>query len=133
MRRFALLTRQNYARWIFIFGVLAGLFFSGGEGIQLLPFPNTVDNNAETSFSILEKNLMSYAFSVHNSGNLSPLVKSKFQKHNNQCLSSRNLNFDCSNIHANFLLQSAHNREEADLLHLSLISSSQSDRAPPPV
>jgi len=45
MKKFASMSRQNCARWILIFGVLAGLFFSGGEGVQLLPFPIAEVNN----------------------------------------------------------------------------------------
>lgn len=133
MRRFASLNLQNRIRWIFIFGVLAGLFFSGGEGIQLLPFPATKNNNAENAFFVLEKNPKSYAFSVHNSGNLSPLVKSKYQKHTNKSVSGGHLNFDWSHNPANFCLQSAHICEEAALADTSLSLSSQSDRAPPTV
>jgi hypothetical protein len=133
MRRFASMTRQNCTRWIFIFSVLAGLFFSGGEGIQLLPFPIAEDNNSKNTSSTLETNLKSYAFSVHNSANHSTLLKSKFQKHANQYLAGGYFLPDWSNVHANFCLQSAHNREETDFSHISLVLSSQSDRAPPTV
>jgi hypothetical protein len=111
--------------------VLAGLFFSGGEGVQLLPFPIAEVDNSKNIAIALEKNLKSYALSVHNSGNYSPLPKFKFQKHTNQDAASGHLTFDWSNARANFYLQSARNREEANLSHLSVFLSSQSDRAPP--
>ncbi len=133
MKKFAFMTRQNYTRWIFIFVVLTGLFFSGGEGVQLLPFPIAEGNNSKNTASILVKNPKAYAFSVHNSGNHSSLLESKFQKDTNQYLPGGHLTFDWSNVRATFCLQSARNREEADFSHNSLVLGSQSDRAPPAV
>ncbi len=133
MRRFAPITRQSCTRWIFIFGVLTGLFFSGGEGVQLLPFPIAEGNNSKNTSSVLEKNLKSYAFSVHNSGNHSTLLESKFQKDTSRFLPGGHLTFNWTGSGANFCLQSAHNREKADFSHVSLVLGSQSDRAPPTV
>jgi hypothetical protein len=133
MKRFASMTRHNRVRWIFILGVLAGLFLSGGEGIRLLPFPIAEGNNSKNTASILKKNLKSYAFSVHNSSNYSPLLKSQSQKHTNQYLPGGHLIFNWSSIHANFCLQSAHDRREANLSHTSVFLSSPSDRGPPTV
>ncbi len=127
------MTRQNRVRWIFIFGVLAGLFFSGGEGIRLLPFPIAEGNNSKNTAFHSRKNLKSYAFSVHNSGNHSSLIKSTSQKDTNQYLLGGHLTFDWSNIRGNFCLQPARNREKANLSHASVFLSSQSDRAPPKV
>jgi hypothetical protein len=131
MRKFASMTRQNWTRKIFIFGVLTGLFFSGGEGIHLFPFPIAEGNNSKNTSSILENDLKSYAFSVHNSGSQIPLLKSKFQKQINQYLSGGHLIFDWSNLRANMCLQQAHNRWEADFSHALVFQNSQSDRAPP--
>ncbi len=114
-----------------MFGVLTGLFFSGGEGIRLLPFPIAEGNNSKNTASILEKNLKSYALSVHNSSNYSPLLKSKSQKHTNQYLPGGHLTFDWANIRGNLCLPPPVNREEANLSHASVFLSSQSDRAPP--
>jgi len=133
MRKFASMTRQNCARWIFIFGVLAGLLFSRGEGIQLLPFPIIEANNSKNTSSVLENNLKSYALSVPNSGNHSPLLKSKFQKHANQFLPGGHLTFDWSSVRAKLFLQPVHNREKPNLSPASVFLSSQSDRAPPTV
>jgi hypothetical protein len=133
MKRFSFIGRQNRARWVLIFGVLAGLFFSGGEGIQLFPFPFAEDNNSKITASNSEQNPKSYAFSVFSSRNYSTQLKSKFQKDTNQYLSAGDWKFDASEICANFCLSAAQNRQEANLSHISLVLSSQSDRAPPMV
>ncbi len=131
MKKFASMTRNSRARWIFIFGVLAGLFLSGGEGVQLFPFPISESGYSENTASVLESNLKSYAYSVHNSGGHSTLLKSKLQKHVNQYLHGGHLTFDWSNSRANSCLQSALNRREANFSHTAVFPSSQSDRAPP--
>ena len=133
MKRFTFTIRQNCARWVFIFGVLAGLFFSGGEGIQLFPFPVVEDSNSKISASVPEQNPKSYAFSVFSSRNYSTQLKSKFQKYTNQYLSGEGWKFDRSQICVNFCLPSAQNRREASLLRIPLVLSSPSDRAPPMV
>ena len=133
MKKFTSMSRHNRARWILMFGVLAGLLFSGGEGIHLLPFPITEDNNSKNTAPILEKNLKSYAFSVHNSGNSFPLLKSKFQKDTNQYLPDGHSIFDSSNVRAELSLQSARYREKANCSRFSVFFNSPSDRAPPTV
>jgi len=133
MRIFPFKIRQNHTRWILIFGLLIGLFFSGGEGIQLLPFPVAEGSNSKNTSSILEKNLKSYVLSVHNSSNHSPLLKSKFQKNANQYLPGGHSTFDWSSIRAKLFLQQENNREKPNLSHASVFLSSQSDRAPPTV
>lgn len=133
MKRFSSIVRQNRARWVFIFGVLMGLFFSGGEGIQLFPFAAAEDNNSKITVSVPEQNPKSYAFSVFSSRNYSTLLKSKFQKYINQYLSGEGWKFDRSDTCANFCLSPVQNPEEANLLHISLVLSSPSDRAPPMV
>ena len=122
---------QNYTRWILIFGLLAGLFFSSGEGVQLFPFPISEGNNAKNSSALNEKSQKSYAFSVHNSGGHLPTLQSKFQKQANQYLPVGHLTFGWSSLQANFCLKSAHNREEANFSRPAVFPSSQSDRAPP--
>jgi hypothetical protein len=125
--------RQNCARWFFLFGVLAGLFFSGGEGIQLLPFPAVEGRRSEITFSEREENSRSYAFSVFSSRNYSALLKSKFQKYTGQYLTGACLTFDRSETCADVRLRSAERREAADLRHPSTARSSRSDRAPPAI
>jgi len=131
MKTFIFMIRQNSARWIFIFGLLAGLFFSGGEGIQLFPFPFAECNDSKITVSVPEKNPKSYTFSVFSSRNYSTLLKLKFQKHGNQDLFGESWAFDWSETCANFCRQTAQNRQEANLLRLAFVISSQSDRAPP--
>jgi hypothetical protein len=133
MKRFSSTGRQNRARWVFIFGVLAGLFFSGGEGIQLFPFPFAEDSNSKITASNSEQNPKSYAFSVFSSRNYSAQLKSKFQKDTNQYLPGEGWKFNPSETGANFCLSAAQNPEEASFWHISLVLSSQSDRAPPMV
>lgn len=133
MKSFTLIPGQNCARWIFIFGVLVGLFFSGGEGIQLLPFPNAENNFSKNTSFILEKKSNAYAFSVHGSGKYSTLLKSKCQKHAHQNLAGENLTFDRADFRANFCWRTAQHRHEPDFLQISLVLSSQSDRAPPKI
>lgn len=113
--------------------MLAGLLFSEGEGVQLLPFPVAENVAAENIASFLEENPKPYAFSVLNSNNPSPLVKSKFQKQVNQYLHGRYANFDRSDSGANLGRHSARNRPAADFSHISLVLGSQSDRAPPAI
>jgi hypothetical protein len=133
MKTFSFKTRQNNARLILIIGLLAGLFFSGGEGIQLFPFSLSDGNNSKNSFAIIKDSQKQYALSVHTSGNHLSLLKSKFQKHTNQYLSVRDLIFDWSNARSDFCLQSPQIREEAGFSPVTFVSRSQSDRAPPAV
>jgi hypothetical protein len=131
MKRFASMRRQTSARWVFIFGVLAGLFFSGGEGIQLFPFPVAEAKTSKISASNLDEHSKSYAFSVFSSRNYSTLLKSKFQKDANQYLSGERFTPDRSETRADFCRKTARNRHEAGLLHISHVLSSPSKRAPP--
>jgi hypothetical protein len=134
MKRFSSIEKQNCARWVFIFGVLAGLFFSGGEGIQLFPFPVSEVKNLKITASNSQQNPKSYAFSVFSSRNYSAQLKSKFQKDANQYLSGGGWKFDPSEtFSANFCLSPFQNLKEANILHNSIVLSSQSDRAPPMV
>jgi len=131
MRTFPSNAWQNYTRWILIFGLLAGLFFSSGEGIQLFPFPIAEGDSSKNTASIDVNNQKFYAFSVHNSGGHLPTLQSKFQKPTNQYLSGGHLTFGWSNFRANFCLQPAHDRREANLSHTSVFLNSPSDRGPP--
>ena len=124
---------QNHTRWILIFGLLAGLFFSSGEGIQLFPFPIAEGDSSKNTASIDVNNQKFYAFSVHNSSCHLPTLQSKFQKQANQYLPVGRLTVGWSNFQANFCLTSARQREEADFSRASLVLGSLSDRAPPAV
>jgi hypothetical protein len=124
---------QNHTRWILIFGLLAGLFFSSGEGVQLFPFPIAEGDSSKNTASIDVNNQKFYAFSVHNSGVHLPTLQSKSQKQTNQYLHVGRLTVGWSNFKANFCLTSARQREEADFSRASLVLGSLSDRAPPAV
>lgn len=132
MRRFNSITRQNCIRWIFIYGVLTGLFFSGGEGVRLIPFPTAGDVYSTHSSSIenIEKNLKSYILSVHNAGSLISLLKSNFQKQTDQHLSGGHFIFDSLNTKA-LMRHCKTNHRKSALFRLSPVSDFQSDRAPP--
>ena len=134
IKRFSLMTRRNCIRRFFIYGVLAGLFFSGGEGVRLMPFPaaDNVCSNHPSSIENIEKNLKSYILSVHNSGNPISSLKSKFQKQTGQYLSGGRLIFDSFNAKA-FQRQCKPNQRESALFRLSRVPRFQSDRAPPAV
>ncbi|HQU86732.1 MAG TPA: hypothetical protein PKY59_26605 [Pyrinomonadaceae bacterium] len=71
---------KSFTRLILIVGVMTGLFFSGGEGIQFLPFPETASQTEKDASQIHSGKSKSYAFSVNNSNIHSGTVKSKSQK-----------------------------------------------------
>ena len=133
MKRFAFTIKQKCIRLIFIFGVLAGLFFSGGEGVHLLPFPNAEDTNSRNSAAILEKNPKLYALAMQNSGICTLLLKSNSQRQFYRPTAGGYLVFDSLHARADNCLAPAHNREKAYFLSLLLVSGSLSDRAPPAV
>ena len=133
MKTFTSMIRQTPARWLLIFGLLAGLFFSDGEGIQLLPFPDSERVNSEINVSVRDDNSKSYAFSVFSPRGFSALLKAKFQKETNQYLSGESLTFDRSESSADFRRQLVRNNREATLRHVSLFKASQSNRAPPAI
>lgn len=67
-------------RWLLIAGVMVGLFFSGGEGIRLLPFP-AVSAAGEAAPPKLENGKSnSYSYTVRNSAAHSFAIKFKEQK-----------------------------------------------------
>lgn len=133
MKTFTSIIRQTPARWILICGLLAGLFFSGGEGIQLLPFPDSERGSSEINVSVRDDLSKSYAFSVFSARSFSVLLKAKFQKDANQYLSGEYLRFERSEAGTKVCLPAVQKRQEADFLHISLTTDSQSNRAPPAV
>ena len=56
-------------RCLLLVGILTGIFFSSGEGVRLLPFPEPLANPEKHS-SIKTRKAGTYNFSVHNSTNL---------------------------------------------------------------
>ena len=120
--------RQKCIRWIFIFSVLTGLFFSGGEGIRLIPFPTS---EAFNSYNI-KKNSKSYALSIHNSSNSFLFLKSKYQKEINQFLSGGHLVINRLQIRPNNRWKLVSNHRKT-FQPQSLVLNFRSDRAPPTV
>ncbi len=54
------------ARWFLLLSVLAGSFFSRGEGVQLFPFPDTDERGEKGPLDLAGQTHRSYTFSVHN-------------------------------------------------------------------
>lgn len=79
MRKISLKGFRYAAHWILLIGVLPGIFFSSGEGIQLMPFPASQNTNEKKSSFLEDEREKYYAFSVHNYTN-SLSIKSKVQK-----------------------------------------------------
>ena len=80
MKTFFSTTRQIQARWLLMFGVLAGLFFSSGEGIRLLPFPFKDAHSPKIAGAVAGEHSKSYALTVFNSRSAAALLKIKLQK-----------------------------------------------------
>lgn len=67
-------------RWLLLIGVLTGLFFSSGEGIHLLPFPEAPAQASQKTIPCRNETYIAYSFSVHNAAVYSAKAKSKVQK-----------------------------------------------------
>jgi hypothetical protein len=79
-----LLSRHNsfsFIRAALLFGVLSGLLFSYGEGIQLLPFP-TPEIGKNSLPNINCKNKIPYQFSIHRFENQQSKRESKSRSDN---------------------------------------------------
>lgn len=133
MKTFTSMARQTQARWILIYGVLIGLFFSGGEGIRLMPFPEAEGRVSRINASAADKNSKSYAFSVFNSRSAYTLLKSKFQKDPHQNLPGDYSLFERPDARPAFRPLQISNLQENDLPRLSTVSDSRSNRAPPAI
>lgn len=119
-------------RWFLITGIMTGLFFSSGEGIQLLPFPSTPLNVEKNASAQPDGTSKSYSFSVHNSGANPAKVSSKVHK---------NLKFlDFADVSGKILqttefrrLTVGHNNSEPLFFNTPGLIASPSDRAPPAI
>ncbi|CAN5336261.1 hypothetical protein BH20ACI2_BH20ACI2_18830 [soil metagenome] len=67
---------QVNVRWFLLICVLAGSFFSSGEGVQLLPFPDRDEPSEKGASDLAGGTHRSYTLSVHN------LTSSKVSKAN---------------------------------------------------
>ena len=79
MRKESLKTLRHLTRWIILCGVLTGIFFSSGEGLQLMPFPDSPVGAGKSASRMRDEREKFYSFSVH-SFPLSLSLKSKVQK-----------------------------------------------------
>lgn len=123
---------KSFSRWFFVIGVMTGLFFSGGEGIQLFPF-SVASTEVESSADQLQTGeSKSYAFSVYNSNSHSGIAKTKNQKNTKY--------FDLADVVKNrwhtieFLYSPTKQNYQRTAFSTSAeIFISPSDRAPPAV
>lgn len=126
-------SRLKFVRWIVLLGVLTGLFFSGGEGIRLLPFPKTSEAKAEISSRILTANSGSFNFSTHHSGGYSLKIKSPVQKNLKRVLSGFKSDSVGFSIAENFRFTPPKNHQIVFFSYESFLLSSISGRAPPQI
>lgn len=122
---------MSVTRWLLLVGVFSAMFFSNGEGIQLLPFSDL--NEAEGTFSKSSTNkLDSYVYSALSSSNQRNTLVAKHQK----SLKNPALNLGFSIHFSPEFLQSGisvqeQNFSEAAFFVSSIVLSEPSDRAPP--
>jgi hypothetical protein len=119
---------QFITRWIVMTGVLTGLFFSSGEGLQLLPFPPSPD---KSSVHFENGKSKPYSLSVHNFGAQQTFIKNKVQKNQKKI-------FDFDGICGSKLKPSKFSfsanvkiRRESDFYIAHRLNAAPSDRAPP--
>jgi hypothetical protein len=131
MKTFTSMIRQTPARWLLLYGVLAGLFFSGGEGIQLLPFPPAKGKTSKIAARVAEESSKSYAFSVFSSRSSFGLLKAKFQKDSDQYLSGARFAPERLYARPKIVLPAVRNVQESKVLPDFRVSIPQSKRGPP--
>ena len=122
---------QNVFRALILFGVLAGLLFSGGEGIHLLPFPaETAAENrplrVQTGKEIV------YQKNVHRFESKRGDYFSKDERANNALKHSGSSSaFNHSAFSASTFFRKIESVFNTRLLKSRIIVSSKSSRAPP--
>lgn len=124
-------SRLRLVRWVVLLGILMGLFFSGGEGIRLLPFPNSSETEAKNSSRILTSNSSSFNFSTHHSGNYSLNIKSQIQKNLKRVLSGFKPGSVGLIVTESFQFTPQKNHQIVFFSYESFLLSSISGRAPP--
>ena len=115
-------------RWLLITIVITGIFFSNGEGIQLLPFPVSPDKNEKSSF-LQDEESKSYTISARKFSHSRP-IKTKIQKNTKD--------FSCLGLCANqfdgekfFISQFEQNHPKTVFIYSSRILHTYSTRGPP--
>lgn len=124
---------QIVTRWFLIAGVLSGLFFSSGEGVQLLPFPSPISAAFEKNkVSFQDENSKSYSLSVHNSAANSVVVKSKPQKNLKDLAGAKGFGDDLRQ--PKFISATVRqNNSQPAFFKTSNLITAPSDRAPPAI
>jgi hypothetical protein len=124
-------SRLKFVRWVVLLSVLTGLFFSGGEGIRLLPFPKSSETEAKSSSRVLTANSDSFNFSIHHSGGYSLKIKSQIQKNLKRILAASNVSSADLNITEVFRFTPQKDHQIVFFSYDSFLLSSISGRAPP--
>lgn len=123
----------SVTRWLLLVGVFSAMFFSNGEGIQLLPFSDSDKADGAITQSSTNK-LDSYVYSALNSSSQRNSLVSKHQKN----LKNPALNHGFSirfsqEFAANVVSAQTQNFSEVAFLASSIVLSQPSDRGPPVV
>lgn len=129
MRRNALKGFRYITRWILLIGVITGIFFSSGEGIQLLPFPISPDNSEKGSFFLQAERGKSYTLSIRNFAH-SLSIKSKIQK-NVKDLACSDLCANEFDVNRFFSFALKQNHLEIGFFYAYRFFNLSSSRAPP--
>jgi hypothetical protein len=120
---------QNFSRWFLLISVLTGIFFSGGEGIQLFPFSAATEKH-EDCFSFQKGKHRSYSPSVYNSAAHAGFLKSKSQKFFRDFICGGAS--ACDDLHSQFVFSPPKkNFLQKTLFRVPGFRISPSDRAPP--
>jgi hypothetical protein len=123
---------QNMTRWFLLIGVLTGIFFSGGEGIQLLPFPSRSETTGNFSGAPPGEFYRPYSLSLHNSAGFSMVLKAKTPKSPKDLIGVDVFRKE-STPAGLYYSSSTRKSSAATFFHTSIFLTSTSDRAPPTI
>lgn len=119
-------------RRVLLIGVMIGLFFSSGEGIQLLPFSANSETAKGNSAKLELGTSKFYSYSVHNAGSHLSVAKNKAQKNSKDLDGFVSNNYEKSlSLFKGFAEVITQNYFQPVFLDDSLITAIPSDRAPP--
>jgi hypothetical protein len=123
---------QFVTRWVLLLGVMTGLCFSSGEGIQLLPFSAASGAGAQNVSQIEIGKSKFYSYSVRHSAAQSVAVKSKEQKDSAFFDAAGMSRFSAEfQPPKAFSARSSQNYHQPVLFNRSPVTAAPSDRAPP--
>lgn len=115
-------------RWLILAGVMVGLFFSSGEGLQLLPFVD-YDEGAYHGQGIDRNDVRSYAAANRNQSGQSTPLKFRAQKDLKHFTGASPLSVEARPVAA--VVYTARQHREDQLSYSSNFLISPSGRAPP--